>query len=62
MCGDACLGEIKRRSVLDAALARSEMDIIEGDKFYLKGNVGTVIKLEYNKGEQILFRFLTFLV
>ena len=44
MCGDACLGEIKRRSVLDAALARSEIDIIEGDKFYFKGNVVDVVE------------------
>ena len=60
--GDACLGAVKCRSDLDDAVARSERDITEGDKVYFGGNVGTITKLGYNKGEKILFRFLTFLV
>ena len=51
--GDACLGAFKLRSVLDAAVAMSERDIIEGYKFYFRVNVGTVTKLGDNKGEKM---------
>ena len=62
MYGDACLGEVKRRSELDDAVSSSEIDITEGDKFSFRGNVGTVANIGDNKGKKILFCFLTFFV
>ena len=61
MCVDAFLGAVKCRSALDSIVARSERDIIERDKFPLRGSFGTVKKLGDNKGEKIYyFAFLPF--
>ena len=63
MYGDACLGEVKRRSALDDAVARLERYITEGDQVSFRGESCTITKLVDNKGDKIYsFAFLTFLV
>ena len=59
--GDTCLGAVKRRSALNSAVERSEIDVTEGDTFSFRENFGTVTKLGYNKGEKIhSFAYLPF--
>ena len=60
--GDVCIGELKRWSALADPLARTERDITEVDKVYFRENFGKVTNIWGNKCEQIILRFLIFLM
>ena len=61
MYGDACLGFVKRRSALGAAVVSSERDITEKGKVSFRGSIGTVTNLRDNNGEKIhSFAYLPF--
>ena len=60
MYGDACLGFVKRRSALGAAVVSSERDITEKGKVSFRGSIGTVTNLRDNNGEKYIL-LLTYL-